>query len=303
MKRVLVTGASGFLGSRLICRLAEDGNCELFAVTSQPGGIEVPANVHVETADLLDGDAVKGLIKRVWPDVCIHLAWDQRKSYRDSPSNYQWLAASIQLFAEFERAGGRQFLFAGSSGEYEDRVGGMAETPRPQQMSLYGRCKKSASELFLSVDNGVQVQVARCFTVYGPGDTHRFGAIPAAICTLLKGGTVSCRHPRTIRDYIYIGDAAEAVLRLLRSDYHGAVNIGSGIPRSMWEVFLEIGRQLNCPERISFCGEVREATMLVSDNTILRNTLDFTPQTDFSEGIAKAIAYWRTQLGAEKCEP
>lgn len=302
MKRVLITGARGFLGSRLLRRMAEEGEERLFAVTSRADGMEAPEGVSVETADLLDADAVRRLMERVSPEVCVHLAWDQGEGYRSSPSNYRWLAASIQLFDEFERVGGRQFLFAGSSGEYEDRAGGMAETPRLRRMSLYGRCKKSASELFLSADSGVRVQVARCFTVYGPGDTHRFGAIPAAICTLLKGESFSCRGPRTIRDYIYIDDAVEAVLRLLRSDYHGAVNIGSGIPRSMREVFLEIGRQLNCPERIFFDGEAGGETVLVSDNAILQTVLGFVPGTDFSEGIARSIAYWRTQLGADRCE-
>jgi len=276
---------------------------QLFAVTSRAGGMDVPDGVAVEAADLLDGNAVKDLIERVRPDVCVHLAWDQGSAdYRNSGSNYLWLAASILLFAQFREMGGRQFLFAGSSGEYEDRVGGIMETPRPRQMSRYGRCKKSASELFLAADSGIQVQVARCFTVYGPGDTHRFGAIPSAICTLLKGGTFSCRSPKSIRDYIYIDDAVEAVIRLLRSDYRGAVNIGSGIPRSMGEVFLEIGRQLHCPDRISFCGGAGGGNILVSDNTLLRDVLGFNPQTDFSEGIARSIAYWRRQLGAEGFE-
>lgn len=302
MKRVLMTGARGFLGSRLLRRLAEEGKEQLFAVTSRADGMEVPDGVSVETADLLDADAVKRLMQRVSPEVCIHLAWDQREGYRNASSNYQWLAASIQLFAEFEKAGGRQFLFAGSSGEYEDRAGGMTERPEVRQMSLYGRCKKLASELFLSADGDVQVQVARCFTVYGPGDTHPFGAIPAAICALLKGERFSCQSPRAIRDYIYIDDAVEAVLRLLRSDYRGAVNIGSGVPRSMREVFLEIGRQLNCPGNISFGGETGGESVLVSDNTILQSVVGFAPQTDFSEGITRSIAYWRGQLGAEKCE-
>jgi len=178
-------------------------------------------------------------------------------------------------------------------------VGGITEASQPRQMSLYGRCKKSASELFLAADSDMQVQVARCFTVYGPGDTHRFGAIPAAIRTLLEGKTFFCQNPRTIRDYVYIDDAVEAVIRLLRSNYCGAVNIGSGIPRSMREVFLEIGRQLDCPDRISFSGEAGGENILVSDNTLLQDVLGFNPQTDFSEGIARSIAYWRRQLGAE----
>lgn len=302
MRRVLITGARGFLGNRLLRRLAEEGNDQLVAITSQTGGMEVPGGVSLETVDLLDVDAVKRLMRRISPEICVHLAWDQREGYRNSSSNYQWLAASIQLFAEFERVGGRQFLFAGSSGEYEGQAGGITETSQGQGMSLYGRCKKSASELFLSAESNTQVQVARCFTVYGPGDTHPFGAIPAAICTLLKGEKFSCQSPRAVRDYIYIDDAVEAFLRLLRSGYRGAVNIGSGVPRSMREVFLEIGRQLNCPEKISFDTETAGESVLVADNTILQSMIGFVPQTDFSEGIARCIAYWREQLGAEKGE-
>lgn len=302
MKRILITGARGFLGSRILRRLAEDGTEELFAVTSRPDGMDVPEGVVAETADLLDGDAVKRLLERTRPDVCIHLAWDQREGYRNSPANYRWLAASILLFDQFREMGGKQFLFAGSSGEYEDRAGAMAEMPQARTMSLYGQCKKTATELFLSGDSGMQVQAARCFTVYGPGDTHRFGAVPAAICTLLRGETFSCQNPRTIRDYIYIDDAVEAVLRLLRSGYRGAVNVGSGIPRSMREVFEEIGRQLGCPEKVLFRGEAGGENVLVSDNTILKETLGFVPQTGFSDGIGKCIAYWRTQLEAGEFE-
>lgn len=299
MKRVLVTGASGFVGHRLISRLEKEGNYELFAVTSRLNGMAFPAETRVETADLLDAAAIKGLLERVHPDICIHLAWDQREGYRNSLSNYHWLAASVLLFAEFQRVGGKQFLFAGSSGEYEDQSGRMAEVPSPRPMSLYGQCKKAVSELILASESNMRVQAARFFTIYGPGDPHRFGAIPSAIYTLLQGKTFSCQHPDAIRDYIYIDDAVEAVVRLLRSDYHGAVNIGSGLPRSMREVFLEIGNRLGCPERITFHSKAGRETLLVSDNTILRNIVQFSPQTDFSQGIDRTIAYWRTQLGVE----
>lgn len=303
MKRILVTGARGFLGRHLLSRLAEAGAGQLFAVTSQAGGMEAVEGVTVESSDLLDAGAARSLMQRVRPDVCVHLAWDQAGAgYRNASSNFQWLAASILLFSQFREAGGQQFLFAGSSGEYEDRAGGMAETPRRRQMSLYGRCKKTASELFLSAAGGMQVQVARCFTVYGPGDPHRFGAVPAAVCALLRGEAVSCRNPRAVRDYIYIDDAVEAMLRLLESGYCGAVNIGSGVPRSMREVFGEIGRQLGCPERISFHGEAGGETVLAADSTLMQEVLGPIAQTGFSDGIAKSIEYWRTQLGAEGFE-
>lgn len=300
MKRLLITGARGFLGGRLVRRLANEGCFELTAVTSLAEYLDVPANVLVEHTDLLDLRAIDALMRRVCPEVCVHLAWGQKESnYRNALSNYQWLAASISLFAQFQAMGGEQFLFAGSSGEYEDQMGGSSETQQLRQMSLYGRCKKTASELFLTSGSDMQVQVARCFTIYGPGDTHPFGAIPAAILALMKGETFICENPRALRDYIYIDDAAEAIVRLLKSDYSGAFDIGSGIPRCMRDVFSEIANQLNCPERVFYRGDSGVETVLTADNTFLREMLQMSECISFPEGIRRSIAYWRTQLGAE----
>lgn len=301
MRRLLLTGARGFLGRNLIRRLSEDGAYELFAVTSQVGCPEFPENVSVEKADLLDPAEVRSLMRRVRPEICVHLAWDQRTAeYRNGLSNYLWLAASIQLFSEFQAAGGQQFLFASSSGEYEDRAGGASERPDARPMSLYGRCKKTASELFLFGGQGLQVQIARYFTIYGPGDTHCFGAIPSAIRSLLQKKSFVCSSPGNICDYVYIDDAAEATLRLLRSGYGGAVNIGSGVPRSMREVFSEISGQLGCPELVSYSGKTQAERILVADTALMEEVLQFRRQTPFQTGIARAIDYWRGQIGEKR---
>ena len=296
MKTVLITGAFGFLGQRLLKRLAADAEYRPVAVTSRRNTASFPKGIVVECADLLDPASVQQLMECVRPDVCVHLAWDQRDAgYRNSPSNYQWAAASLSLFAAFQACGGRQFLFAGTSGEYE----GQSETAPP--MSLYGRCTRAVSELLLDTGKqaGIQVQIPRYFTIYGPGETHAFGAIPSAICSLLNGRTFACKSPSAIRDYIYIEDAADATICLLNSDYEGAVDIGSGIPRSMREVFDEIARQLGRPELISYGSETGLKTTLVADPRTMREHLHPTPQTDFSSGIANSIAYWQTQLGAD----
>lgn len=303
MKRVLITGASGFLGYRLVCRLADEKNYDVVVTTSRSNGLKFPEQVSVATVDLLDIKKVELLMKHIRPEVCIHLAWGQRESnYRNALSNYQWLAASVSMFAQFQNGGGKQFLFAGSSGEYEDYSGGISETLRPKNMSLYGQCKKAVSDLLLKSNSNVQVQVARCFTVYGPGDTHQFGAIPTAICTLLKGEKFTCENPRAIRDYIYVDDAVEAITRLLNSSFTGPMDIGSGIPRSMREVFYEIASQLHCPEQVCYSDKVGAETVLTADHSLLQEKLRMPPQIPFSEGIRRSIEYWRMQLEAEKYE-
>lgn len=303
MKRVLVTGASGFLGRRLIRKLADEKEYDLVVTTSRPKSLNLPEQIVVETVDLLDIREMERLMKHIQPEICIHLAWGQHESsYRNALSNYQWLATSISMFAQFQNGGGKQFLFAGSSGEYEDYSEGISETLCPKNMSLYGQCKKTVSDLLLRSNSNVQVQVARCFTVYGPGDTHRFGAIPTAICSLLKGKKFICKNPRAIRDYIYIDDAVEAITRLLKSRFAGSMDIGSGVPRSMREVFSEIASQLHCPNEVYYNDKFGAETILTADNSLLREELRMPPQISFSEGIRRSIDYWRMQLGVENYE-
>lgn len=300
MSRVLLTGAGGFLGRRLLEKLALREEYQVTAVVSGRKAVSFPKNVAVEQADLLGREQVDRLMEHVRPDICIHFAWDQsQSSYRNAAANYQWLGASVSLFSKFLETGGKRFLFAGSSGEYEAQAGGLSEEAKKRPMSLYGRCKKAVSDLLLDTgrSGGVLVQVLRYFTIYGPGETHPFGAIPSAICALLKGETFECRSPKAIRDYIYIDDAVEATMGMLATDYYGAINIGSGIPRSMREVFGEIARQIGCCDAVTYGPEEGSDVILVADNARMREILHTRPAMDFQEGIGKAISYWREQIG------
>src|SRR3954462_4621974 len=99
--RVLVTGATGFIGRATVPLLRERGFDVYTVGTSPPAG----APERHEVLDLLSGGSGE-LMQRIRPTHLLHLAWCTQPGYRHSPENYQWVGASLDLAREFARAGG-----------------------------------------------------------------------------------------------------------------------------------------------------------------------------------------------------
>lgn len=296
MKRVLVTGAGGFLGGAVVKRLASLGEYETIAAVSGRHPVEFPAGVRVEAADLLDERAREELMERVRPDCLLHLAWSlDDDGFLISESNLRWLEASLHLCRVFRRCGGTRLIFAGSSSEYGTGFTGSAETCREQEFSLYGDCKLAFEKVAgnYCARNQVEFATARYFSIYGPGDDRPGRALPLAIRTMLAGEVFRCSGPRNVWDYIYIDDAAEATVRLIESDFCGSVNIASGRPQTMREVFTAAAELAGTPELVEF-DETRTGSVIYSANTELMETvLGYRCSTSFREGLEKTIQWWR----------
>lgn len=284
MKRLLVTGASGLLGRALLPKLPAD-KYEVFAATSAD-------------ADLLCETSRRRLIEGFKPDVIIHLAWSQQQGFRESETNLEWLAASLDILRFFHKNGGERFIFAGSSSEY-DAEEGMFSEDMGAAKTQYGICKRKFTETLnaYGIRFGLKTVSARYFTVYGENDRHSFGAIPSAINTFLRGEGVLCQSPNTRRDYIYAGDAAAATVKLLESDITGAVNIASGSARTMREVFAVIARETGAENLLRFAEPSGAPDMLAADISRMRDELGYVCETSFDEGIKKTVEWWRNELG------
>lgn len=296
METLLITGAGGFFGTAVIKQLAKANRYRIVAVTSGRKQICFPDGVLAETADLLSG--CESLIARVKPDVILHLAWGRQDgAARNSDANIEWLEASCRILRAFLKNGGRRFVFAGTSSEYEGDSGLRQEEPADVQMSMYGETKRAFSAVASNYCQrvGVEFVDARLFTLYGENDRHELGAIPLCIRTLMKDEPFVCKAPNTIRDYVYVEDAAKAIERILESDYAGSVNISSGQPRAMREVFGFIADTLGKRDLLSFENEDACGLILAGDNRVLKNTIGFCDFTPFEDGMKKTIEWWRDQ--------
>jgi len=111
LKRILITGASGFIGRQAVLALRGSGD-EVHTVQHTARQMSDSRN---HTVDLLDSQQVTRLMERVKPTHLIHLAWyAEHGKYWTSPLNLEWVAASLKLFQAFIVNGGQRAVLAGT---------------------------------------------------------------------------------------------------------------------------------------------------------------------------------------------
>jgi nucleoside-diphosphate-sugar epimerase len=297
MKKLLITGARGFIGSAITEKLAAEGKYEIYAVISGlQRAIPFAENVKIVCADLLNESERCKLIESIMPTFMFHFAWET--SDLASSNNIKWLEASLHLARLFWDNGGKRFLFAGTGYEYSYNSGKALEYS-PWQLNsgafLYGICKHAfttVSEQFAR-ENNHQYVTARYFSIYGEGDDKPKRAIPSAIQSFLSGQKFICKSPNNIADYIYIDDAVDATIKTFESDFCGVINIASGLPQRMYDVFADIASILGRQELLFAENESICQSILVGDTNILNNKISYFCPTSLHAGLEKTIKWWK----------
>jgi nucleoside-diphosphate-sugar epimerase len=291
--RLLITGASGFLGRIVTKKIAAENKWMVYAVTSGRRYIDFPSNVEVVSANLLDETNRRQMIESIQPNIILHLAWYAENV--DANSNIKWLEASLHLMRLFANVGGERFLFAGTCQEIRSDSGKRKEQNcNIEMLSVYGASKRAFSNIasIFFVKRDIGFVNLRYFTIYGPGDDGLLPAIPAAIRAFLRREIFVCKCPNNIWDYVYIDDSAEATLKILESEFCGVINIASGFPLRMKEVFTIIANIMNSRNNLVFENQDICKLVLVGDTAILEEKLGYKCKTSFEEGIKKTIEYF-----------
>lgn len=300
MKRVLLTGATGFIGRHAGPLLLEQGY-EVHAVTSS----EVPAGsdgLLWRQADLLDPTSADSLVTEIEPTHLLHLAWyTVPGKFWTARQNVDWLEASLRLLRAFAAAGGRRAVMAGSCAEYDWSHGRCSEAETPlAPATLYGSCKnalQSVGSSFAS-EAGFSFGWGRIFFVYGPfEDPARL--VPSVAKSLLEGVPAAVSSGEQLRDFVYSEDVAAAFAQLLDSDVKGPLNIGSGRAVAIKDIVSLIGTATGRPELIRF-GEVPERPgdppLLVADTRRMESELGWSPSVPVEAGIERTVEWWRTRI-------
>ena len=293
-KRVLFTGAGGFIGRRAVPVLLERGY-EVHAVDIRPVELD---GCHVHTANLLDISDTKRLIETVQPTHLLHMAWYvEHGKFWTALDNTRWVEASLALLREFIVSGGQRVVTTGTCSEYETGHAICLEDETPcRPATLYGACKYALSVMqsALCRQAGVSQAWPRIFFLYGQGEPER-KLVSSVIASLLKGEIAATTHGAQIRDFLYVEDVARAVVAVLDSSVEGAVNIGSGEPVSQKQVVETIARLIGRPELLRL-GAVpasqNEPERLVPEVARLRST-GFTPKHTLDAGLELTIEWWR----------
>ncbi|HUJ73974.1 MAG TPA: NAD(P)-dependent oxidoreductase, partial [bacterium] len=299
LRRVLVTGATGFIGRRTLEPLLRRG-FEVHAASRRPPQ-DAPAAVIHHACDLLDQEARQALVQSVAATHLLHLAWFAEPGrFWKSPENLRWTAASIELTRVFAAHGGRRAVFAGTCAEYDwsETLCDEQRTPiRPQ--SLYGSCKAALWSVLQSAAPvlGITAGWGRLFFLYGEHE-HPQRVIPSVILALLRDQPAVCTAGRQVRDFMYVGDVAQAYVSLLDSVVTGPVNIASGEAQPLAETLTLLGQELRKPHLVQLGARPtppHEPAVLRADISRLRDEVSFRPQVGLREGLQRTIAWWQAQ--------
>jgi nucleoside-diphosphate-sugar epimerase len=301
-KRVLVTGASGFVGRHALAPLVARG-FEVHAVSRRPrpeGVDEVALTWHV--GDLMRNDTRHHLLNTIAPTHLLHAAWYvEPGKYSGSPCNLDWVAASIDLARAFETGGGRRIVAVGSCFEYEHgREGLLVETSPLRPATVYGMAKQS---LWIALEGlgqatGVSTAWARLFHLYGPHEDRR--RLVADIATaVLAGREVATSTGRTRRDYMFVEDVGEALAALVASEVIGPVNVATGTARPVWELVELVAEAAGNRALVRFgarAAPVGDPPEICADITRLREQVGWSALTPVEEGVQRTVAWWRSRL-------
>ena len=311
MKRVLVTGAGGCIGRHLVPALVARG-WEVHALTSGRGRGEglsdsdakaVPG-VTWHTGNLLRAGDAEAVVRAASATHLVHLAWYIAPGrWAAAPENFEWVQASLALVSAFKAHGGMRMVTAGSCLEYDWRYGYCSETLTPcTPHTIYGACKHALQILTSAMtrDGSLASAWARIFFVYGPYE-HPDRLVAAVARALVAGEPARTSHGRQVRDYLFVEDVADALVRLLESDVTGPINVASGQAIALRDIMSQIGQQTGRSELIQL-GAIPQAStdtpLVVADVSRLAAELDWRPRWDLASGIEKTIAWWRQELAA-----
>ena len=308
MKRVFITGATGFIGRHCLSRLQAAAE-EVHAATKSIPEIDFPAGVHWHVVDLLHPEIAVQLIREVRPTHLLHLAWNVDEGvYWNAPENLQWLKSGIDLFEAFYNNGGQRLVVAGSCSEYNLRQAYLSEaTSVLQPESLYAGCKHALQVILDAYSSHGNLSYAwgRIFFLYGPYEKPG-RLVPSVIRALLSNKEARCSHGNQIRDYMHVEDVADAFVHLLGSNLQGPVNIASGEPMKLEQIIARIAALVGSRQELVRLGALpsppNEPPVILGDVTRLRRELGWRPTYDLEDGLIQTIAWWKNNLNIGRSE-
>jgi nucleoside-diphosphate-sugar epimerase len=300
VSRVLITGARGFIGRRVVSRLLAEGH-EVHGVTSGSRDLGDPRMIW-HKADLLAPGAADLVTSQARATHLLHLAWYAVPgSFWSAVENIEWIGATLGLLRAFADTGGGRAVVAGTCAEYAWGEEVLRENDTPMApATLYGACKHAthiaASALSQQLD--ISLGWGRIFFLYGPGEDYR-RLVASVARGLLMGGRVAATDGSQVRDFLHVDDVATAFAAFVLSDVQGSVNIASGQPVAVRAIVNEIASRAGGLDRVDF-GALPlgpgDPPRIVADVSRLRDEVGFASSIRLADGIASTVECWRRDI-------
>ena len=308
--RVLVTGATGLIGSHVARLLLREG-CEVHTLvreTSDSWRIDdIASKLKIRRGDLSEMDIAR-YAESLRPEACIHCAWFvQPGEYLRSVQNVSMMDATLRLALGLADVGCRRFVGVGTCFEYELVAERLAETSRIGPTNLYSACKVGTGLALEQIARlgSMSAAWARVFYLYGPHEAPQ-RLFPSVILALLEGTSKKVTAGAQVRDFTHVEDVAAALWAVARSSIQGPVNVGSGVPVTVKEVVTRIASIVGRPELIELGAlpySPGDPMFVCSNNSRLMSECAWSPRFQLDEGLRQTIGWWREELRRRQTAP
>lgn len=306
----LVTGGAGFIGSHLVDALLARGDAVAVIddMSSGKAGYLSPA------ADLFEmgigDDAVGDAMKAVCPDVVFHSAAQisvsvsAREPKLDAETN---ILGTLNVLDAMVSAGASKMVFVSTGGAMYGEPGTLPapESAGARPASPYG-ASKLAAENYLPIYkglHGIDYSIIRPANVYGPRQDPHGEAGVVAIFTraMLAGAPIKIFGDGTDeRDYVYVADIVDALVRASNSPGTGPYNVGSGVGTSVNEIestLAELTGYSREPE--PFPPRPGDLTRISLDASLAKKELGWWPTTSLNDGLRQTVQWFRSQVNTK----
>lgn len=304
MKKVIVTGANGFIGTALCRELSSQGIEVLAIVRNEEENtqeIEKLPKLRIIYCDLSEFGRLGALLQDRDVDVLYHLAWvgtagPLRGDDKVQLDNIRYTCDTVKACKELQC---KKFVFASSIMEYEiDAL--MKSDETPGMNTLYSSGKVSADYFARTIAGSMGIQYIRTVisNIYGPGETSP-RLINSSLRKLLNGEHCAFSPGDQMYDFIYITDAAKAFVAVgEKGKPNKTYYIGSLSPRPLKEFLLEMRDQVDASVEIGL-GEIPFGGISLTYNEFdieaVKKDTGFVPSVDFATGIRNTIRWMKEE--------
>jgi UDP-glucose 4-epimerase len=306
MSKILVTGGAGFIGSNLVDRLIAEGN-QVIIIDDLSSGLESYLNPQATFYKLdICSAEIAAIFSKEKPDVVYHLAAqiEVPKSMSDPLHDAQInLTGGFNILENCRLHNVKKIIFASTGGAI---YGEATEIPTSESyptypLSFYG-IHKLTFEKYLNCycqAYGLDYTVLRFSNVYGP---RQFKGGEAGVIAIFTDNAVKGQSSfqygdgTQTRDFVFVGDVVSGLVAALSINHQGEINISYGLESSLLQVrqalSIALGREIEIEEKPAKLGEQKRSCL---SNFKAKEILNWEPLVNLEEGIAKTVAWARSQ--------
>lgn len=296
-RRVLITGASGFLGSHITRAVLAKGGLAIAGVRSSSllHRLKTTLNqIRLVGLDITNQKNVQRVLKKERPEIVIHCAaYGVNPKEKDPAMAFDVNVRGTQMLLEAAAATKvKRFIYLGSCFEYKGLKRPLKEDDPLEPNSAYGSSKVSASLLVPRLGRllNIEAVVLRCFSMWGPYE-DKYRLVPTIVRASLSKTPCELTPGKQIRDYSYVEDMAGwiAKIALLRRHLkHDVINVGSGKSVSVEKFARQVAAQLKASSLLRFGARPyrkEEKASLVANVGRLKKLIGPLKQTPLEKGL------------------